>query len=165
MTPRVGVIVFKACSGVNRSSLCRIFSVSFSPRSFFAYFSEGSYVRTQLICQDRLTERPIVDLFRRDGKNRDQSGHNFKHLSHYRSGRRVDPGINPDSSQDTFSAVKKVYKSVTVCAIASRIAFGRLADPNIRTEISQLGLIVKIIVLTARRRLIAAKTSCKDRGA
>ena len=65
-------------------------SISLSPSSFFVNFSQFSveYQATNNICDSKLTESPLFDLFGRQGKNRKELDHYFdNNIDQHRSGR------------------------------------------------------------------------------
>jgi hypothetical protein len=78
--------------------------MSFSPKNFFAYFSAAGQACV-IVSTNGHTESPLVDLFSRKGKHRDQFDHYLDHhLSHCGGGRNL--RINPKSSEKVLNAFK-----------------------------------------------------------
>ena len=78
--------------------------MSFSPKNFFAYFSATGKACV-IVSTNGHTESPLVDLFSRKGKHRDQFDHYLdQHLSHCVGRRNL--RINLDSSEKVLNAFK-----------------------------------------------------------
>ena len=80
--------------------------MSFSPKSFFAYFS-ATCQPWVILSKDRHTESSLVNLFSCKGEHRDYFDHYLDdHLSHRESRRNV--GINRESSEEVLDAFKDI---------------------------------------------------------
>lgn len=99
---------------------------------------------------NRLTQSPLVHLFRRESENRYEFCQYFDKNPGHRRGGSIDVGVNHESSNKALYAFKNFDEGI----VASFHGLGSLVIPDIRTE----GSVERACrIRTDRRTLMAEK--------
>ena len=105
--------------------------MSFSPQSFFKYFSVLHLVKCQTN-HEGLTKSTLFYLLGRKGEGREQF-HHYLDQNCFHGMRKRDIGINSESAEELLEGREQIYESI----ITSTNVFDRLGDSDVR-EICRL---------------------------
>ena len=83
VTFRFSAMAIRASSCVNLSNFFSASSISVLPVNLFRYFSEKHLVNDAIFAQISLTRSALLDLLRRNPKNREDLHHDFHHHIHH----------------------------------------------------------------------------------
>ena len=128
---RTCAVAIRASSFVRLSSLFNASSISpVLPTSFFRYFSKQFSAGNDTIIQECLTRTALPNLLGSNTKNREHLHHNlYDYIRHFGCWSHL--GVDFETSEEVFDALKDVDKSVLACMNVYSCLRGVLQQPAI----------------------------------
>ena len=148
------------------SSLWRVASISFSPRSFFINFSVLRSAKCHTNQEER-TKSTLPDLLGRKSERRKQL-YDYLHQSVRQGWRKRNHGINTEPAKEVLEGCKQINERVVASANVfdrlQALAVTRICSRDRRKDIQQVGWRYRRILLSQAGKAVTVEWRLEERN-